>query len=48
VARDFVAQVPSNALGAVAPKNNFLLTVDHAHPGRQAFEDAAADLGIVK
>jgi hypothetical protein len=37
-----------DALGSVAPVDNLLLYVDDAQASRQAFEDAATDLGIVE
>ncbi len=48
VADDVVAQVSSNALGAVAPEGNSLLHIDDAEAGGQALENAAADVGIMK
>jgi hypothetical protein len=48
VADHFVAQVARNSLCTVAPKHNFLLHVHHAQTGRQALEDAATEIGVVK
>jgi hypothetical protein len=48
VANDFVPQVARNTLGAVAPEYDLVLHVDDAQTGRQAFENAAANVGIVK
>ncbi|MFZ1138071.1 MAG: hypothetical protein WAN76_02760 [Candidatus Sulfotelmatobacter sp.] len=48
VADDFMAQVARNALRPVAPEHNFLLHVQDAEAGRQAFEDAATEVGVVK
>ena len=48
VADDFVAQVAGDALRPIAPEHNSLLHVDHAEASRQAFEDAATDLWVVK
>ena len=48
VANDFVAQMAGDALGAVAPEDDFLLHVDDAQADGQAFQNAAADVGIVK
>jgi hypothetical protein len=48
VADLFVAQVARNSLCTVAPKHNFLLHVHHAQTGRQALEDAATEIGVVK
>jgi hypothetical protein len=44
----FVTQTAADAFGAVAPENDLLLHVDDAEASRQAFEDAATDIGIVK
>jgi hypothetical protein len=48
VANDFVPQVSRDSLRTVAPEHDFLMHVDHAHPGRQAFENAAANIWIVE
>jgi hypothetical protein len=48
VTDDLVAEVSSNALGAVAPEDDFLLHVDDGQAGRKAIENAAADVGVVE
>jgi hypothetical protein len=45
---DFVAAMAGDALGSVAPVDDFLLHVDDAEAYGQAVEDAAADLRVVK
>jgi len=45
---DFVPQPSGNAFCPIAPQNNSLFQVDDAQPGRQAFEDAAADFRVVE
>jgi len=48
VADHFVAQVARDSLRTVAPEHNFLLHVHDAQSGRQAFEDAAAEVWVMK
>src|SRR5271169_496883 len=48
VANDFVAQMAGDALGSVAPEDDLLLHVDDAQAARQAFQNAATNVGIVK
>ena len=48
VADDFVAKMAGDTLGAVAPKDNFLLHIDDAQAGGQAIKNAATDIGVVK
>ena len=45
---DLVAEVSGDALGTVAPEDDFLLHVDNGEPGRKAIENTAADVGVVK
>jgi hypothetical protein len=48
MADHFGSQPSGDALGSVAPEDNFLLHVDDTQGGRQALENAAGDIGVEK
>jgi len=48
VAEDIDAGITSDVFSAIAPEDDLLLQVEHAHADLQAVEDVAVSIGIVK